>query len=133
MPIRKSLYPHPLSLSLSHTHSSESILFMYFYRLRLVFNWLMSAFSSHLCSHEVLLLWDRIVGHDSLSVVAVMAVAVMEFRSSNLFKATSCSEAEVCSYAIYYAIHLDTCMTKVVYEISSQILFLESNLICYPC
>ncbi len=56
----------------------------------------MSAFSGHLGSHEVLLLWDRIVGHDSLSVLAVMAVAVMEFRSSNLFKAASYSETEVC-------------------------------------
>ena len=65
----------------------------------------MSAFSGHLSSHEVLLLWDRIVGHDSLSVIAVMAVAVMEFRSSNLFKATCYSGAEVCtcerfSYAV---------------------------------
>ena len=64
----------------------------------------MSAFSGHLSSHEVLLLWDRIVGHDSLSVLAVMAVAVLEFRSSNLFKATSYGEAEVrtyCSCSIY--------------------------------
>ena len=56
----------------------------------------MSAFSGHLDSHEVLLLWDRIVGHDSLTVLAVMAVAVLEFRSSNLFKVTSYSDAEVC-------------------------------------
>ena len=55
----------------------------------------MSAFSGYLDSLEVLLLWDRIVGHDSLYVLAVMAVAVLEFRSSNLFKATSLSEAEV--------------------------------------
>ena len=105
MLIRKSLYPHsPPPLSLFHTHSSESIPFMYFFRLRLVFNWLMSAFSGHLSSHEVLLLWDRIVGHDSLSVIAVMAVAVMEFRSSNLFKATSYSEAEVCECLIYHSV-----------------------------
>ena len=64
----------------------------------------MSAFSGHLSSHEVLLLWDRIVGHDSLSVIAVMAVAVMEFRSSNLFKATSYSEAEVCECLIYRSV-----------------------------
>lgn len=56
----------------------------------------MSAFSGHLDSREVLLLWDRIVGYNSLTLLAVMAVAILEFRSSNLFKATSFTEAEVC-------------------------------------
>jgi hypothetical protein len=31
-------------------------------------------------SQEVLLLWDRVVGFDSLDVVAIMAAAVFSFR-----------------------------------------------------
>ena len=38
--------------------------------LRLAFGWLMSAFSGHLDSRELLFLWDRIIGFDSLEIVA---------------------------------------------------------------
>ena len=39
-------------------------------RLRLVFQWLMTAFASHLDCRELLLLWDRVVGFDSMDVIA---------------------------------------------------------------
>ena len=101
-------------------------------RLRLVFGWLVSVFAGYLDTHEVLLLWDRIVGFNTLTILpgktgcmshdndiivccllsythththththtytqthTVLAVAVLEFRATNLFKATSLSEAEV--------------------------------------
>jgi len=63
--------------------------------LRLVFGWMVSVFAGYLDTHEVLLLWDRIVGFNTLAVLPVFAVAVLEFRAANLFKSTSLSEAEV--------------------------------------
>lgn len=62
--------------------------------LVLVFPWLATAFSSQLECQEVLLLWDRIIGFHSLSLLSVLAVAVLEFRTVNLLKATSLSEAQ---------------------------------------
>ena len=38
-------------------------------RLRLVFGWLVSVFAGYLDTHEVLLLWDRIVGFNTLTVL----------------------------------------------------------------
>ena len=38
---------------------------------------------------EVLLLWDRVIGFDSLEVVAIMAAAVFSFRRAALMQATT--------------------------------------------
>ena len=40
----------------------------------------MTAFAGHLAVGEVLLLWDRIIGFDSLLPVPLLAVAVLAFR-----------------------------------------------------
>lgn len=48
--------------------------------LDLAFPWIFSAFSGHLAPAEVLSLWDRIIGFDSLLLLPVLAVAVMVFR-----------------------------------------------------
>jgi hypothetical protein len=48
--------------------------------LDLVFTWLLSAFATHLAPSETLLLWDRIIGFDSLLPLPVLAVAVLVFR-----------------------------------------------------
>ncbi len=92
-------------------------------RLRLAFGWLMTAFAGHLDTRQVLLLWDRVIGYNTLTILpgeacyyisslliitklstvssclsvycAVLAVSVFEFRATNLFKATSFTEAEV--------------------------------------
>jgi hypothetical protein len=48
--------------------------------LDMVFSWLGSAFASHLVPAETLLLWDRIIGFDSLLPLPVLAVAVLTFR-----------------------------------------------------
>ena len=45
-------------------------------RLRLVFQWLMTAFASHLDCRELLLLWDRMIGFDSLDVIAGQALGL---------------------------------------------------------
>jgi hypothetical protein len=48
--------------------------------LDLAFPWIMSAFVGHLSPSETLLLWDRIIGFDSLLPLPVLAAAVMTFR-----------------------------------------------------
>lgn len=40
----------------------------------------MTAFAGHLAVGEVLLLWDRIIGFDSLLPLPLLAVAVLAFR-----------------------------------------------------
>lgn len=48
--------------------------------LDIVFPWLMSAFASQLAPAETLLLWDRVIGYDSLLPLPVLAVAILTFR-----------------------------------------------------
>jgi hypothetical protein len=48
--------------------------------LDVVFSWISSAFASHLVPSETLLLWDRVIGFDSLLPLPVLAVAVLTFR-----------------------------------------------------
>ena len=40
----------------------------------------MTAFAGHLAVGEVLLLWDRVIGFDSLLPLPLLAVAVIAFR-----------------------------------------------------
>ncbi|XP_034019981.1 TBC1 domain family member 19 isoform X2 [Thalassophryne amazonica] len=62
--------------------------------LRIAFKWMVRAFSGYLSTDQLLLLWDRILGYDSLEVVAVLAAAVFAFRAENLMEVTSLSSAE---------------------------------------
>lgn len=39
-------------------------------RLRIAFKWMVRAFSGYLSTDQLLLLWDRILGYDSLEIVA---------------------------------------------------------------
>ena len=41
-----------------------------YHRLQLVFQWFVTAFAGQLECQELLLLWDRIVGFDSLDILA---------------------------------------------------------------
>lgn len=45
-------------------------------RLRIAFKWMVRAFSGYLSTDQLLLLWDRILGYDSLEVVAGIALAL---------------------------------------------------------
>jgi len=49
--------------------------------LEIVFPWIHFAFSTFLDVEQVLLLWDRIIGFDTLEIVPVLAVAVLIFKS----------------------------------------------------
>uniref|UniRef100_A0A3B3ZYQ5 Rab-GAP TBC domain-containing protein n=1 Tax=Periophthalmus magnuspinnatus TaxID=409849 RepID=A0A3B3ZYQ5_9GOBI len=62
--------------------------------LRIAFKWMVRAFSGYLSTDQLLLLWDRILGYDSLETVAVLAAAVFAFRAENLMEVTSLASAE---------------------------------------
>ncbi|XP_060687301.1 TBC1 domain family member 19 isoform X2 [Hemiscyllium ocellatum] len=63
--------------------------------LRISFKWMVRAFSGYLATDQLLLLWDRILGYNSLEILAVLAAAVFAFRAENLMEATSLATAEV--------------------------------------
>ena len=48
--------------------------------LQLALPWLVSAFVGHLEVDQVLLLWDRIIGFDSLLPLPLLAVAIISCR-----------------------------------------------------
>lgn len=39
-------------------------------RLRIAFKWMVRAFSGYLSTDQLLLLWDRVLGYDSLEIIA---------------------------------------------------------------
>ncbi|KAG9345786.1 hypothetical protein JZ751_008931 [Albula glossodonta] len=63
--------------------------------LRIAFKWMVRAFSGYLSTDQLLLLWDRILGYDSLEIVAALAAAVFAFRAENLMEVMSLAAAEV--------------------------------------
>ena len=52
-------------------------------------------FAGHLAVGEVLVLWDRLVGYDSLLLLPILAVAIFDFRAESLTAATTADEARV--------------------------------------
>ncbi|XP_043918087.1 TBC1 domain family member 19 [Protopterus annectens] len=62
--------------------------------LRISFKWMVRAFSGYLATDQLLLLWDRILGYNSLEILAVLAAAVFAFRAENLMEVTSLAAAE---------------------------------------
>lgn len=56
--------------------------------------WIISAFSSALPVDQTLLLWDRILGFDSLELLPILAVAVFAYRSTWLLQATDAQHVE---------------------------------------
>ncbi|RLN74905.1 hypothetical protein BBJ28_00015186 [Nothophytophthora sp. Chile5] len=62
--------------------------------LDIAFPWIQSAFSGVLDIEQVLLLWDRVVGYDSLELVAIFAAALFHFRANELERVTSREEAD---------------------------------------
>ncbi|KAG7378737.1 hypothetical protein PHYPSEUDO_009713 [Phytophthora pseudosyringae] len=62
--------------------------------LDIAFPWIQSAFSGVLDIDQVLLLWDRVIGYDSLELVAIFAAALFHFRSSELEFVNTREEAD---------------------------------------
>ncbi|KAJ8397705.1 hypothetical protein AAFF_G00433940 [Aldrovandia affinis] len=61
--------------------------------LRIAFKWMVRAFSGYLATDQLLLLWDRILGYDSLEIVPALAAAVFAFRAENLMEVMSLAAA----------------------------------------
>jgi len=65
------------------------------FSVRVVFKWLMRAFSGHLPPEQLLYLWDMILAYDSLEVLPLLAVAIISFRKDNLLLVDTLHNVEV--------------------------------------
>ncbi|KAI5633617.1 rab-GTPase-TBC domain-containing protein [Phthorimaea operculella] len=71
--------------------ANEPLLWIHFRNInvnpvRVVFKWIMRAFSGHLPPDQLLLLWDAILGYDCLEILPLLAVAILSFRKENIFQ-----------------------------------------------
>jgi hypothetical protein len=62
--------------------------------IRVVFKWLMRAFSGHLQPLELLTLWDLILGYDSLEILSLLAIIILSFRKESLMQVSSIESVE---------------------------------------
>lgn len=68
--------------------------FLFILRIRVVFKWLMRAFSGHLPPEQLLQLWDLILAYDSLEIIAYLAAVILIFRKNNLMKVSTLQNVE---------------------------------------
>ncbi|KAG5675845.1 hypothetical protein PVAND_005715 [Polypedilum vanderplanki] len=62
--------------------------------IRVVFKWLMRAFSGHLHPQELLILWDLILGYDSLEILSLLAIIILSFRKESLMQVSTIEQIE---------------------------------------
>ncbi|KAF5294999.1 hypothetical protein FQA39_LY13309 [Lamprigera yunnana] len=62
--------------------------------IRVVFKWIMRAFSGHLPPDQLLYLWDLILAYDTLEVIPLLAVIILIFRRANLLRVTTLPHVE---------------------------------------
>ncbi|XP_030383303.1 TBC1 domain family member 19 [Scaptodrosophila lebanonensis] len=62
--------------------------------LRLVFKWLMRAFSGHLPPKQLLVLWDLILGFDSLEILSLFSIIILSFRKESIMQVNSLDSIE---------------------------------------
>lgn len=55
-------------------------------RIRIVFKWIMRAFCGFLPPEELLILYDLILGFDSLEIVPLLAIIILSFRRDSLMQ-----------------------------------------------
>jgi hypothetical protein len=60
--------------------------------LEIAFSWIHGAFSDYLDVDQVLLLWDRIVGFNSLMLLPILAAAIISFRARELLHCRTSEE-----------------------------------------
>jgi Rab-GTPase-TBC domain len=84
--------------------------------VRIVFPWIFCAFSAYLPVLQVLQLWDRVLAHDSLDLIAVLAAAIFSFRSTAVLEARTKEEIK----SVFREIS-----TLQVVPLLQQFLFLE--------
>lgn len=54
----------------------------------------MRAFSGHLQPQELLILWDLILGYDSLEILALLSIIILSFRKESLMQVSSIEQIE---------------------------------------
>jgi len=86
---------------------------------RTAFPWILYAFSSYLPVDQVLLLWDRVLGFDSLEPLPLLAVAIFLFRARALLQAPNAERAR--------RVLLDPCELQVV-PLLQAVLFCPQHL-----
>ena len=62
--------------------------------MHFAFHWIVNMFVEYLPAKEVLLLWDRVLGFDSLELLPLLAASVFVFRKAELCAAQSMEEVE---------------------------------------
>lgn len=68
--------------------------FFLFSSIRVVFKWLMRAFSGHLPPDQLLILWDLVIGYDSLEILSLLAIVVLGFRKDSLMQVSTIENIE---------------------------------------
>lgn len=54
----------------------------------------MRAFSGHLQPQELLILWDLILGYDSLEILSLLAIIILSFRKESLMQVSTIENIE---------------------------------------
>lgn len=62
--------------------------------IRVVFKWLMRAFSGHLQPEQLLILWDLILGYDSLEILSLLSIIILSFRKESILQVTTLDNIE---------------------------------------
>ncbi|CAO1340765.1 unnamed protein product [Diamesa hyperborea] len=62
--------------------------------IRVIFKWLMRGFSGHLHPEQLLILWDLILGYDSLEILSLLAIIILSFRKESLMQVSSIESIE---------------------------------------
>ncbi|XP_055919888.1 TBC1 domain family member 19 [Eupeodes corollae] len=62
--------------------------------IRIVFKWLMRAFSGHLPPDQLLVLWDLMLGFDSLELLSLFAIIILSFRKESIMQVSSLDNIE---------------------------------------
>ena len=62
--------------------------------LKIVFKWIIRAFSGYLASSQLLDLWDRLLAYNSLEILSLFSVGVFLYRKQNLMSVFNQSHVE---------------------------------------
>lgn len=54
----------------------------------------MRAFSGHLHPQELLILWDLILGYDSLEILSLLSIIILSFRRESLMQVSNIESIE---------------------------------------
>lgn len=65
-----------------------------FHSIRIVFKWLMRAYSGHLPPDQLLILWDLVLGYDSLEILSLLAIIILSFRRDSLMQVSTIENIE---------------------------------------